>query len=358
MKVLLVASNSLFVSPYVKTYIKILKENNIDFNVVEKQHIENNVEQNGNENFIWYYNDVKTIIGKLKRFFGYADYVKKVVDTGEYDRIVLFSVIDSALCYRKLSKTKKTRFVVDIRDYDKHIKYPFIKKWFGKVIARSEFVIISSEKFKSWLPQKSKIYVMHNLTDLDNVKSSNALFSRSQINIGYFGGIGYYEQNIALAEAFKNNDNIILSYRGKYPSQKNIKDYCIENGIKNVCFYGSYSNADKHILYDDIDIINAVYGDDSLVVTTALPNKLYDCLCYKIPIMVSKNTYLSELVSKYNIGLAIDASNDNISGELDKFVQEFDQTNFINSCTILLETIKTEQENTYKELLRFLKKEL
>ena len=39
----------------------------------------------------------------------------------------------------------------------------------------------------------------------------------------------------------------------------------------------------------------------------ALPNKLYESMYFETPMIVSKQTYLGELVSKNKIGLVVDA---------------------------------------------------
>ncbi len=41
-------------------------------------------------------------------------------------------------------------------------------------------------------------------------------------------------------------------------------------------------------------MINSIYGNDSLEVTTALPNRLYEACMFKKPIISSRDTYLGE----------------------------------------------------------------
>ena len=87
-------------------------------------------------------------------------------------------------------------------------------------------------------------------------------------------------------------------------NQKNekITDRLEENiGKSHVLhFEGVYQNKEKPDIYKKIDLINAVYGNESLIVTTSLPNKLYDCIVFKRPIIVHSGTYLSEIVNEYN----------------------------------------------------------
>lgn len=53
------------------------------------------------------------------------------------------------------------------------------------------------------------------------------------------------------------------------------------------------------------DCIYSVYDADNPNVRIALPNKLYESIFCELPIIVAKNTYLSELVEKYKVGLSV-----------------------------------------------------
>ena len=64
-----------------------------------------------------------------------------------------------------------------------------------------------------------------------------------------------------------------------------------------------------------IDINFVAYDTDSYNVRVALPNKLYESIFFQVPIIVSKNTYLSECVSNFDIGYAINSSDINESLE-------------------------------------------
>jgi succinoglycan biosynthesis protein ExoL len=79
----------------------------------------------------------------------------------------------------------------------------------------------------------------------------------------------------------------------------------------NVKYFGSFKNPDDlESIYNNFDIIVACYDIQSLNERIAEPNKLYEALFFNKPIIVSKNTFLSEKVNKLNCGFAIDASND------------------------------------------------
>ena len=58
-----------------------------------------------------------------------------------------------------------------------------------------------------------------------------------------------------------------------------------------------------------VDCVYAVYNADVKNVRIALPNKLYEAIFCDLPIIVAKNTYLSDLVNEWNVGVAVDHKN-------------------------------------------------
>lgn len=127
-----------------------------------------------------------------------------------------------------------------------------------------------------------------------------------------------------------------------------IGEYCAKGKINNVEVHGKFNNGDKPTIYENIDIINSIYGDFSLEVTTALPNRLYDALLFKKPILASKGTYLGEIVEKYSVGLAVDLGKDDINEMLLEYINKIDINKLYINIDILLEKVMAEQ-NIYKE---------
>ena len=73
--------------------------------------------------------------------------------------------------------------------------------------------------------------------------------------------------------------------------------------------HGRFKNpADLPEIYSKIDIVLALYDVDSINVLYAEPNKLYEAMYYRKPIIVSKGTYLAEKVKRLGIGFDLDAT--------------------------------------------------
>ena len=358
MKVCLVANSSIEVAPYVKKYCAFLDEKRVDYDVIYKMHIKAEDKGLPSNHYVHRYRDALGLISKFRRFVSYAVFVKRIIRSKNYDRTVFFTGLNTSMVYMVFGGSmKKIRYCVDIRDYDKGMDTPILKQLFRKAVRDAQLAVISSGKFKEWLPQAQKVCVMHNTPNTVVEQRTCNAFKRDDVTIAYFGGIGYLSQNIALVESLKNASNMNVLYRGVYPSGYNIRDYCIEHQISNVTFEGRYDERDKVKLYEGVDIINAVYGNDSKIVTTALPNKLYDCVYYKIPLMACAGTYLAEVVERYTIGFAVEPKTDNILDSINRYVDSFNRNAFETGCRKFISVVEQEQKQTMEEIEKFLKGE-
>ena len=359
MKVCLVANSSLEVAPYVKKYCTLLDEMGVEYDVIYKMHINDKSEKKLSNHFVHLYQDASGLISKFRRFISYALFVKKIIRSNQYERVVLFTGLNATMVYLVFGGAlKKYRYCVDIRDYDKGMDTPVIQQMFCRAVKHAELVIISSGKFKEWLPQAQKVCVMHNTPNTVEEQSVCNSFAKDSISIAYFGGVGYLPQNIALVEALKNVSNMSLLYRGVYPESYNIRDYCSDHHITNVSFEGRYNDRDKAKLYEGVDIINAVYGNETKIVTTALPNKLYDCVYYKIPLMACSGTYLAEVVERYSLGFAVDPKSDEILDIINRYVETFNREVFEAGCREYIAVVEREQKQTMDGIANFLRGEL
>lgn len=352
--VCLIAGSPLSVAPYVKRYMKVLEGNGINYDVIYKDSVGQMQEDNSNC-YVYYFKPVKSPLGKVLRFDAYRRFIKKILKKNKYSKIVVFTAESAILAYQILkSISDKTEYIIDLRDYSVFLDIPFLKSIFWKALYGAEFVVLSSHGFKKWLPEDVRYYIMHNMP-IFSVPVKNTLPNfESSVCIGYLGGIGYLESNIAIAQDIRNSSKFSLLYAGTYPNGYNIRTYCEENGIENVVFYGKYDEAEKRTIYKKVDLINAVYANDSLTVTTALPNKLYDSAFYKIPIMVCSGTYLAETVRKYGLGFDIDPKKDNIKQKIEEYVRFFDEKKFILGCERLIKDSSRELSEAEGAIVNFL----
>ncbi len=263
-------------------------------------------------------------IFKVFKFLKFASFVKKVLSKSKYDRVIFLGTYAfvPAVLNVFLKKHYKGRYWVDLRDLTYEHYYWYFKKE-KAVIENSFTTVISSKGFLPYLPPYNYGFI-HNIDS--NLESFANIYKKTnspKIRIGYIGNISYYDSCISLIKALANDNRFLISIIG--PNSEPLRLFCKENGIANVRFHGRFQREETVSFYNDTDIVYNIYGNDSLNVKTALSNKLYYSLRFKLPILVSKNTYMEELCSGYNFSMTFEPSS-SFADSLFLWYSQFDST--------------------------------
>ena len=132
-----------------------------------------------------------------------------------------------------------------------------------------------------------------------------------KLTIGFVGGVRY-KSIVNFANTFvKNFPDFSFHVFGDI--EPFLKEQCLdlEKNYKNIHFHGVFKNPeDLPSIYEKIDLVLATYDYSSVNVRYAEPNKLYEAIYFKTPIIVSRGTFLSRKVERLGIGYSIDAMND------------------------------------------------
>lgn len=344
--------------PYLKYYEDIIQKANIAYECVFWDRFANSkTTKKGNE----YTLHIKCLsgankFGKILPMLKYKYIVEKVIKKEQYTHLIILTTLPGVLLNKILLKEFKNKYILDIRDYT-YEKYGFYKKIVDELVDKSYFAAISSKGFMKFLNETNKIIPCHNISNAeDAIDDCNDIKNKKQITIGFLGNIRYFDENCNLINALANNFRYKLVYAGINNADCDLEGYCKKHNIKNVYFYGKYENKDKLNLYKNIDLINSVYGNKGLEVTTLLPNRLYDGLLLKKPILASNGTYLGRVVKQNNIGLNLDLGENGIEKEIEQYILSFNKDDFTKSCQNLLFEISNEQNYFCKKIQNFVLK--
>ncbi|MBE6007939.1 MAG: glycosyltransferase family 4 protein [Lachnospiraceae bacterium] len=338
MKYLIITYDDYFNVPYIKCYEDSLQRFENHYDIViwnrsgEKVDISNA--------FVFSAKDSHSKIGKIIPFLRWRMFVIKLLKKNNYDRLIILTTLPAVLLADKLLGKFKNRYWFDIRDFT-YENFSVYKGIVGRLVKTAAATSISSPAFRNFLPVNDNIFFTHNISNEDLFeKYCNINVERAPFKIGFVGGIRFVEQNQLLIKQFANNPKYLLKYVGRMHLGCDLPLFCEKNKIDNVEFYPSFINIQKPEIYRSIDVINSIYGDETEIVRLALPNKLYDCALYKKPIMVSKGTYLADVVIKYNLGIAVDIKNEDVVEILERYLEKFDCEKFELGCQNFLESIK------------------
>lgn len=358
MKVLIITSFLRNMMPYLGKYEKILKKQNIEYDIILWDREKTDKIRKFNNEYIF---SEKCPLGgkkilKISSYIKYRKEILKILNTKQYDKIIIFNTLPAIAIFDILLKKYKGNYLFDYRDYT-YEKYKIYRFLVNNIIKNSYRTMISSKGFFKFLNSSKKISITHNIDkNIDSEKVSFSLKNLKKVTIGYVGLIRYESENKILINKLQYSSKYILKYVGKSYFDCNIEKYCKDNKIKNVFFCGEYNNDEKNHIYKNIDMINAIYGSKSYEVITALPNRLYDCLILKKPIIVSDNTYLASVVKNNKIGIAIDLKKDkeNIEKIIDEYIEKFNEEEFYNNTNILLKKILNEENEAINKIKSFI----
>lgn len=342
--------------PFIMKYEDILKQKDIPYDVIFWDRRNNNLGQSYLQKNHYIFKSItkKSKISKIVPFLKWRNFVFKILKKNKYDKLIIITTIPGLLIQGYLINKYREKYLLDIRDFT-YENFRFYKEMVMNLIKHSEITMISSEGFKNWLKISDKICLTHNISNIEKEsKIENIDINKNNIVIGFVGGIRFYNENCKLINALKDKYNIQLLYVGKVHPGIYLENYCKLHNIGNVLFEPAYTNDEKPGIYEKIDIINAVYGANTQVVKTALPNKLYDCILFKKPIMVSKGTYLSEIVEKYHLGFSVDIDQNDIYDSLISYLDKFDSNKFLNGCKNYKEVVIKEEKYAKDRIENFL----
>lgn len=352
MKVLIVDTVSFERAPYLKYYIEVCNEQNVDYDLFlwDRQ---NNGTLTQNQRIFTFHRQCDFGGRKIKKIIpmmAYRHALLARIREGNYTHLILINTLASVMISNVVFSRFSGKYIMDIRDYT-YEGMGFYRKLVNRLIRQSTFTTLSSRGFFKFIESSSKIIINHNISNIEKIEGNSTLVTRKPITIGFVGSVRYKNENMLLINALRNNHTYKLIYVGPMVSDCNLKEFCKQEGITNVEFQGKFNNKDKPELYKSIDLINAIYGTFSLEVTTAIPNRFYDALIFKKPLIASKGTFLGEIVEKNQLGIAVALDTQDIKECIDKYIVSFDRDEFVRNCNTYLERVIKEQ-NLFLENIR------
>lgn len=329
MKIALVCPSNLLYMPYVKNYKELFEKIDVNYEMIywDRLHIE------PKEDPLIYRDSKKGHSRNFVEYYKYKKFIAKKLKSGNYDKVIVFG-IQLAFFLKRVLKNYSGKYIIDIRDYNKILKFISLKKQ----IYNAKHVVISSEGFKEWLPKSTRYVINHN-TRNDQIEEIEYLNNKTEKNsISYVGTLRDLDINIEFIEALKNNNRYKLNYHGEGIISNKLKSYVAENQIKNVYLSGLYKPEEEPTLYTSSQIINILIPNTDINSKTLLPNRLYNAVFYGKPVLTVQGTYVAELIKKYQLGIVLN-SFESIDNEVQKYFDEFEPDSYNMNRKLFLENV-------------------
>lgn len=343
MKIALICPSNILYMPYVHKYEEFLKQSEISYDLInwDRFHIEDDSELT--------YKDSK--IGHQRSMLDYLKFNKFAIDIlseSTYDKVIVFGIQLSFFLRRFLISKYKLKYVLDIRDYNKMLKFINIKK----IVNHSYFTAISSPGFIEWLPVSDKYVFSHNTKTSFLQEYYNKNLSEVSLNLSYIGSIRDANINIALISDLRNSNKINLEYHGDGIANSELDEFISENNIKNVKLTGRYSREREEVHYKQSDMINILINNTDINNQTLLSNRLYQAVIYGRPILANEGSYQANMIKEYNLGLVINKI-ENIEDKVIDYLSEFNIEEYNRGRRLFFEKVRIENKQFEDKLASF-----
>ena len=337
----------------ISLYTSFLDKNSIPYDIIYMDKYDE-VEEIGAKNVYRYVNQINHNWSRKKkifRYFRFFFYAKKILKKNKYDFIIVWNDIAICMFGLYLSSAWKNRYCLNVRDYNGE-KKKYVYKIFEKAINNSSFTTISSEGFKSFLPPHDyvSLYSYNDSLLAGMEPRKNKREQGKPIRISFVGNVRFFNINQKLIDVFKNDDRFELHYHGT--NAETIAEYASSIGAKNVLCSGTFPVDKTKDFLETTDIVNNVFGNSTIGVSTLTSIRLFHAAHLNIPIIVSANTYMEQVTNNYSMGFSVSDFNKELCDNIYHWYQELDFDVLEEGCKKLL----AEAENANNNFLKVLDK--
>lgn len=273
-------------------------------------------------------------IKKIGSFIKYRNFAKKVIRKEKIDKIIVLHTLPGVLLTDILLRKYKSEFVLDYRDYT-YEDLIWFKNIVGKLVMASYATFVSSNAFRSVLPQVKKIYTSHNLLmdslDYRDVRSALPR-NHCPIRIAFWGFIRHEKINHQLIEILGNDNRFELHYYGReQQTATNLKALVKKRSFKNVFFHGIYEPTERYEFAAKTDLIHNLYENDPGT-KRAMGNKYYDGIIFRIPQLCTKNSFMCDQMISDGVGYEVDLRESNLGDRIKNYYDSLNWPKFEESC--------------------------
>jgi glycosyltransferase involved in cell wall biosynthesis len=280
-----------------------------------------------------------------------------VLRHGGYD---LLDVQGLDLLFASLILTGKQRFkilyeiadlhylLIEKRSWVENIVGHFLRLIEKKMIKRVTALLLTSKRYYDIyyanLIDIKRVVFFPNIPDV-SVFDGYSPKRGGVFTVGYIGSVRFERQLIMLVDVCEKLRIDVMIAGIDHAGI--ITKYC--EGKQFVKNLGKFNyNEQIADIYGMCDCVYSVYDSSVKNVRVALPNKLYEAVKCSLPIIVSKGTYLSEVVDNWGVGCAVDCdSAEDLEAVLSKIMSKGTvYKNYVMKCDSMKYIFDIEQYNS------------
>lgn len=216
-------------------------------------------------------------------------------------------VYDSREIYSQLNSLKDRHLARKLLEFREKYLVSFV----DKMIVTAE----EDEKYlKKHFTHSLKYSIIKNLPPESDIEKNNSL--REKFNIAkdklvllYQGWVLEGRGLDTLIDTTKDTERAELVIIGDGKYLKTLKEKVSNQNISNVHFTGFVPYSDLANFTVSADIGFVLFEDDSISYQNALPNKLFEFIQSKVPVITTNQKTISKVVVENQIGITVDSIN-------------------------------------------------
>lgn len=343
MKVLILCAGNLKHMSLITIYTRLLKQASVKYDLLYMDKYDE-VERNEADKVFRFVNVINPEWSKLKKAFKYwqfRSYAINVLSKNDYSFIIVWKDTTAFMFADYLAKHWSGKYCLNIRD-DNHYQNLLIRAWYTPVFRNAAFRTISSDAYRSFLPKFEYIHI-HSLNEsilqMTNPRKETRDINKP-IRIGFVGYVRFFEINKKLLSVFKNDNRFELHYYGTHAST--LENYANENRINNAVFFDSFQVDDTAKFLDNIDVMNNLYGNETINLATALSIKLYHAVYMRIPLLVSPKTHMEQITTDMGLGFVVHSIDSSLPDAFFKWYRGLNQEVIDYNCTMFIKKVENE----------------
>ena len=259
-------------------------------------------------------------IQKLLKIKNFKRYIKKCINSSKFDYLIASHWDVLYLTSKVTSKKNIIYDNLDIPTHDNIVVLKFLQVLERIALKKCCAIIFASRFFIPLYDYDNGVKIL-----LENKPSKKLIPTIRQIHAGkiritFLGVIRYFDILKNLVSALEGMNSFELIFYGDGPDLKKLQNFVKEK--KNIILKGRYDNSILQNIYDESDIIWAVYPNKDYNVKYAMSNKFHESIMLNKPCVFAKNTKLGDFVEENYIGLTVDPySIEDIRGCFEKIQQ-------------------------------------
>lgn len=360
-KICIVSFCNIYLLPYARTYIDAITESGIECTLLfwDRDGV-------GGDNDV-YPGCVKTVyskrlgvdsssITKFSEYVGATCFIRNTLQKQHFDGIVFLQTQVAVACENIICKKYRGKYIIDIRDFSFE-NISMYRRYESKVIRSSYRTVISSQAYAKFLDNCDFI-IAHNYSPfptevVEKLRMKSEQKASEPIEISFIGTVRFFEMDKKVLNLFANDSRFKMNFYGT--GSEVLKEYCLQNGIKNTDFYGVFKPEQITDFYMQTSLINNLYGNHNKYLDFALSNKLYHAAQFYIPILVCPDTYMEEVSTKYKFGFVVDVNDAIMPDKLYEWYKSFDRSEMRRGCDEFLYNVKKENTEFNNMICSFLR---